>query len=127
MANNVPVPNLGVYPMQNGLTPCEAPKAIPANLNFASNASYLMDLTPLFNNKQFTTLQTIYVDNTLNTSTLTVTINGTNQTILIPAGRGGYFPVLATTPPKVTFASAGAFTVFVALLNFYLPGQVWGN
>jgi hypothetical protein len=125
MANNVPVPNLGIIAPMNGQVPCEGAKCIPASLNFATNASYLLDLTPFYQNKQFTTLQTIYVDNTQNTAALTITINGTNQTIVVPAGSGGYFPVLAMQPPKLTFASTGAFTVFVALLNFYLPGQVW--
>jgi hypothetical protein len=126
MVTNAPVGNIGIVQPQNGQLPCEGAKCVPANLNFLLNASYLVDLTPFYNNKQFTTLQTIYVDNTQNTSPLTMQIGGTGQTITVPALRGGYFPVLATVPPRVIFSSAGAFTVFVALLNFYLPGQNWG-
>lgn len=118
----------GIYPVGNGGNmPCEGAKAVTAALNFTLNASYLVDLTSLFNNAQFSALQTLYIDNTGNAQSITATIAGSNQTITIPAGRGGYFPVIAVNPPKVVFASTGAATVFVALLNFYLPGQIWGN
>lgn len=118
----------GIYPVGNGGNmPCEGAKAVTAQLNFVTNAAYLVDLTSLFNNSQFSALQTLYIDNTQNTSPITAVVAGSNQSLTIPAGRGGYFPVIAVNPPKVLFSSAGAFTVFVALLNFYLPGQIWGN
>ncbi|MDE2019766.1 MAG: DUF1859 domain-containing protein [Patescibacteria group bacterium] len=110
----------------NGLIPCEGPKAISYPLDFTATASYLFDFTQEYQQKVFTTLQTLMADNGINGSELIVTMNGTGQTLTIPPNSSAIVPIITSTPPVITLSSSGLVTpIPVSFLNFYLPPTVW--
>lgn len=117
----------GISPLVNGSVPCEGTKAIPFNVDFATFATWQIDLTNQFRQGQFTTLQTVWIDNADNNSTLTLTCSVTAQRIIAPARSQGFYALLQPTPPVFQLNSAGGIVVEVIFLNFYIPPQVWFN
>lgn len=120
---------LGQLPIFNALTgllPCEGARALPYVADFSINTEYDFDFTLQFNQKQFTAIQGLYIDNSKNAQSVTVTcLGGTEQTIVAPPNSCGYYTLLSTSPPKFSVASSGAVSVFLAFLNFYVPPTVW--
>jgi hypothetical protein len=110
---------------QTHLPPCEGYRAAPFLLDFNVGADYLIDFTQPQQNKQFTTIQTVYVDNSLNTSDLVIAVEGTQQRQVVPKNTCGYFVLVAPTPTKVRLSSSGAFVIPVQFLNYYIPPTVW--
>lgn len=115
----------GLTAIPNGALPCEGTKAFPFTLDFTTTNAYLFDLTQQFNQKQFTTLQTVYIDNSNNGSRTDIVCNGTGQVISAPPFTQGYYDILQPTPQKFAVQSAGNVAVGIQLLNFYIPPAVW--
>lgn len=119
---------IGQLPVFNALTgslPCEGAKCLPYQADFSAANEYDFDLTAQWQSQQFSTLQGFYIDNSANSSTVTITCGTTNQTIVVPPQSCGYYTMLMTTPPKFSAVSAGAVVVYIALMNFYVPPTVW--
>lgn len=115
-------------PVLNALTgslPCEGAKALPYTMDFSATNEYDFDFTAQYQQGQFTTVQGCFIDNSLNAATLIITIDGTNQTIVVPKNSCGYYVFLTTTPPKLKITSTGNVSVYVAFINFYVPPTVW--
>lgn len=119
------VNNLSIQNALNGSLPCEGAKVLPYNADFAAAATYDFDLTQQWQQKSFSTVQGFYINNSANLSPVTVTVNGTGQTIVVPASKSGFFIMLMPSPPKLSINSAGGVTVYIAFLNFYVPPIVW--
>lgn len=120
--------NLNMQNVMNGTVPCEGPKSFSFELDFTVATEYDFDFTNEYQRQQFTTLQCAYVDNSQNTSPLTITMNGTSQTIVCPKNACGFFPLLATMPPRGKVETAGAVArVYVGFLNYYIPPTVWST
>jgi len=118
----------GNIPAVNGALPCEGTKVFPFVLDFTGGKNaYLIDLTQQYNQKQFTTLQTVYIDNSLNTSPTSVVCTSTGHIVTCPALSQGYFALFQPVPPVFQVQSLGAFVVTIQLLNFYIPPAVWGT
>lgn len=121
----IPIPG-GQFPVPNGAVPCEGTKAFPFSLDFTGAANaYRIDLTTQYNQKQFTTLQTIYADNSANTSDMEIICQSTNQVIVVAPLTQGYYTILQPSPPVLQVQTNGAFIVQVILLNFYIPPTTW--
>jgi hypothetical protein len=116
---------VGNFSTPNGSFPCEGTKSYPVQLDFSVANGWLCDFTQQFNQKQFTTLQTVYVDNSNNPQPVIITCSGTGQVITAPAMSQGYYSLLQPTPPQLNVASAGAVKVTLQFLNFYIPPTVW--
>lgn len=125
MAGTANINTAGVIQTLNGALPCEGPKALPFIMDFSAFSEFDIDLTQQYQQGQFTTLQAIYIDNSANGSTLTVTVNGTGQTIVAPKNSCGYYILLMPQPPKLAITTAGVVKVYVSLMNFYIPPYVW--
>lgn len=110
----------------NQLAPPEGPKAVPVSLDFSSNPSYTLDYGNNQQLAQFSILQSIFIDNSANGSSITIIVNGTGQRIVCPATSQGYFAILCQSPINLTFSSAGNVPVPCYLLNFPLATAVWG-
>ena len=115
----------GSYLTSNGAVPCEGTKAYPFLLDFAANNAYKIDLTQQWQQKQFVTLQTAWVDNKDNTQPLTLICSTTSQRIVCPPLSQGFYALLQPTPPVLQVESDGGITVEIILLNFYIPPQIW--
>jgi hypothetical protein len=94
-------------------------------LDFTTTNAYLVDFTQQYTQKQFTTLQCVYIDNSQNLDELSVIVNGTNQTITAPPQSQGFYEVLATSSPKFNIETNGNLIVQVIFLNFYIPPTVY--
>lgn len=124
------MPTVSTISPQNaldGLIPCEGPKALPYLMDFSAAAEYDFDFTQQWQQQTFSTIQCCYIDNSLNASPVTVTVNGTGQTITCPANSQGFFTLLTVPPPQFAVVSAGSVVVQIIWLNFYIPPTVWST
>lgn len=112
-------------PIFNALFPKEGPKAIPVPLNFALQQSFTVDLTILQQRGFIKDVQSVFVDNSLNTSALTVLASGSNMPLKIPGSAQGVLPIFAPNPPVFTISCAGGQQAIVYLCNIPLPAAVW--
>jgi hypothetical protein len=102
--------------------PAGGPKAIPITLDFGAQTQYVLDYQNMQSRNFFDMCQTIFVDNSLSATVLSVTIPAVNQALKIPAGVQGYFTVICPNPLKMQFDSAGGVVCQVILLNFPVLG-----
>ncbi len=116
----------GNIPVVNGSVPCEGTKILPFSLDFtAGPTSYSIDFTQVFQQKQFSTLQTVWIDNSENNDPLSIVCNTSNQIITAPARSQGYYALLQPTPGRVLVQTAGSLVITIIFLNFYIPPTVW--
>jgi len=105
---------------------CKPPKVISVPLLFTGPVTeFKLDTGPIFSAGGIDAIISMYVDNRANGQRLDVLISGTLQTVTVPAGRQGYFHLLAPNSSTFTFTSAGAVPVNVFLLNYDVPGANW--
>lgn len=115
-------------PTQIGLgqLPEECGRSIPLSLDFATNPSIDLDLTYLQSQGQFSNIQSLYINNSLNGSAIFITVPGSQQTLTIKANTLAYLPVIVSVgSPKMTFASAGGVVVPIQVMNFFVSPIVW--
>jgi hypothetical protein len=118
----------GNIPALNGSLPCEGTKVFPYILDFTGGKNaYAIDLSQQAQQKQFTTLQTVYVDNSANTAALQIICGTTGQIITCPALSQGYFAILQPMPPQFQVQTTGNLILTIQLLNFYIPPCVWST
>lgn len=126
MANvNINTANLSYYSVQNLQIPAEGPKAIPLTLDFSVAASYTLNLQNVEARTYISQVQSVYLDNSDNTASLTVSMPGTNQKITITPNRQGYFNVSCPNPVVMVFTSQGGVVVQVQLFNFPQINHDW--
>lgn len=118
-------PNILPMPTKDNLWPKEGPRAIPLQFDFTVQASYAVDLQIQQASQKFSFIQTVFVDNSNNTSALSLQFDILNQTINVPARMQGYFPVLVVNPPRMVATSAGGTKATVFLLNFPVAPAMW--
>ena len=105
---------------------CKPPKVISVPLDFTSNAQFRLDTKPSFDIGAIDAIICCYVDNRANANRLDILVSGTLQTVSVPAGRQGYFHLLAPNAATFTFTSViAAINVNVFLLNYDVPGANW--
>lgn len=109
----------------NSLVPAEGPKVLTVPLPFGTATIVNVDLTQAYENKSFSFVQCLYLDNSLNASGVTLSIQGTAQTFTCPPGSIGAYSVIAAIRAKMTFQSAGGVNLNALLLNVPLPADVW--
>ena len=116
------------WKIYNGLGPKEGPKAIPISLPFSAQIGEIpFDYNLLAEDAIFGMLQSIWIDNALNSSPLTLTLTGgTGQVIRCPSFSQGMFPALANGKQKIVAATAAAdIVVPIILLNVPQPYFVY--
>lgn len=126
----LPGPSLGNNPVNqvsvlNGLVPPEGPKSLAQILDFSTASSVLVDLTITTQQVLISTVQAIFADNSANPAELSITCSGTQQTIDVPAGAQGWFSLVATNRPKLTFQTQPGVRIPVILLNVPVSQQIW--
>jgi hypothetical protein len=119
--------NLQTLILENQTKPAEGPKALVQRLDFSSITGYQLDLLNVEETGQISMIQTIFVDNSTQSTTLTITFAGSNQTIHAEPNTQGYYPVLCPNPANITFSNSGtsAVPVPVFLINVPIAGVVW--
>lgn len=98
--------------------PAEGPKCVPVTLDFSAADTYNLDYSNMARRGFMQSLQTVWVDNSLNGDPVSIIIPASQQTVKIPANTQGYYCLICPNPIKISFTSAGAAVVTVLLLNF---------
>lgn len=113
--------------LNNGVAPCEGSKCVPFSCDFNTASQFDFDFTAAQQNGQISSIQTVYVDNSANGNSLTLSIDGTQQTIVVPPNSCGYFLLLAPMATVVHATTTGLVKVYFGFLNFYVPPTVWST
>lgn len=104
---------------------CEEPRTSRIVMPFANNEVYTVDLQQLFENNTFKGVQAAYIDTSQINDEILITVEGTNQRIIVKEDMQGYTPLLITDPPRFTVQSAGNGQAFMHLLNVPVPVGFW--
>lgn len=113
-------------PIYNSLSPGEAPKVVPVMLNFATQASFTVDLLILQQRRYFKSIQSVFIDNSGNAETVSVEAVGqTQHTLVVPANAQAVLPIFSPNPPVFIVSTSGTGIVKVFFVNVKLPACVW--
>lgn len=108
---------------------CAEPKkgsqVVSLDLNLVSNDTSIVDFTVSEFASVIEFIQSLYIDNSLNASSVTVLMDVTNQKITIPPNSQAYIKILGSERGKFTFTSAGGVTVPVQFCNFPTDTIIW--
>jgi hypothetical protein len=107
------------------MVPSEGPRAIPLALDFTQTIQYSLNLQNITQRNFITMIQSAWIDNSANGSTMTLSFPNTQQRMIFPAGFQGYVSLLCPNPPQMYFASAGDCIVYVELLNYPVSNTSW--
>lgn len=109
----------------NALVPPEGPKSIFIAIDFTGAVSAQIDFTLATMSAKITAIQSLWFDNTNNSESVEIDVQGTGQVITVPAGAQGTFPVIASNRPKFILTSSGNVIVRTCWLNVPLPANLW--
>ena len=107
--------------VSNGAIPT-ASRVYSFNMNLTLNVTTMVDLRPFVYKNVIKEVQGIFIDNSLNTTALSVSVAG-GQKLTVPQQSQGVFPLYLSDDYTLTVNGGGPVT-FV-LLNFPTPVGVW--
>ena len=111
-----------------GLPKNGSPKIIPMLVDLTVQPSWTVDLTQQQQSNAIGPIQTIYINNSGNGSSVTVEALVSNISYTIQAGDSAILPFfLPQQAPKFTVTSNGGVVVPIAVLDTPQPAQVWGT
>lgn len=114
----------GNVPVRYGCEPKEGRRAVQATIDL-TEGNFSLDLTQLYQRGQFQSAQTVYIDNSLNTGTVTLTLSVTKQSVTLRAGQQGYIPILEPVAPDLLFSSSEPVKLLIQVLNFVINPAIW--
>jgi hypothetical protein len=99
---NATVGLLNIFQVSNGLIPTEGPRAVGISVSFGTGPGQYgtpleIPLAQLLQQGKLSTIQTIFIDNSVSNFPLELEMTDTGQIISCPANSSGYFPVMACT------------------------------
>ena len=101
-------------------------KIIPLEVTLEPNSTATLNLQNTQALNQFNLVQSIFVDNSLSTGTISINFPNSNQTIKVLAGRQGYYNVLSPNPASILFLSdSNTIQAVVILINFPVQSSEW--
>jgi hypothetical protein len=103
----------------------KGPKALPYKLDFTATQLFTLDFTGLELQEFLEGVQTIFVDNSLNTATLIITCSNTGQIVTYPAKSCGYATLLQPIPGTIDIFTTGGVVINLQLLNFHIDPMIW--
>jgi hypothetical protein len=118
-----------VSPVGFGYYPNEGPRCVSAQYNWTSQAGFTEDLSGLVGRGVATTIQSVFIDNSGNSQPVTLTVNGTLQTLVVAGHSQGMFPLFFTGQPgfQLTTTAPIAAVTRLNLLNVPSNGASWGT
>ncbi len=119
--------------LMNGSLPYWAGEGVQARavaVDFAIDSAIPDELKALLSDADlYMPVQTIFVDNSLNTETLNIFMGDTGQLIKVPKASQGYFNVLGSVSSINTRVWGTAYVGVVRIIYISagnpIPGQVW--
>lgn len=124
MSTGIITPQYGFTPFYAEV-PKEGPKSIPQRIDFTTNVSWSIDFSNLTANETITMIQTLFIDNSNNSDSLSVVFEGTQQTLICPPLAQGYFPILTQNWPKCVVSTSGGVVILIEFINIPIPPSVW--
>lgn len=115
------------YEVFFGFAPRKGPRAMPLTLDFSAASSVEVDLMLAQTEDRLEWVQSVYVDNSANTASVSITSAITGQTLTWGAGYQGYLPFMCPNHPKFTATSSGGVAVDIHLLTFPVPAFLWND
>lgn len=117
-------PQLGTQGVYNMTLP-NNPVVVPQQADFRTTNSQEFDLSPLIDKGTMDFISGVWADNSGNAQALVITVSGTNQVAIFPAGAQGYLPLLAPDRPKFTASCATVPGVIIPILFHNIPLLPW--
>jgi len=119
---------LAGLPVYNAEVPQEGPVAVPVTIDFTAATQYTLDLSQAVNLARISLFQTIFIDANGCTQNITVSIQGSNQDIVVKPNTQGYYPIVCPNPAVLVFTCTGgvARTRFI-LLNIPVAPGSWAT
>jgi hypothetical protein len=115
-------------PINTGKIPQEGPCAVPISYDFSAGVTtYTTDMTQIHAQGKITTVQSVFVDNSLNNGIVTVSASGLAQQISVAAGGQGVFPILVGGQTVFTITTLGSISAKISFVNVALPGFQWSS
>ena len=102
-------------------------KSVDYIAQLASASLDTFDLTNLEMTGQIDNIQSMFVDNSANSASVSATFSLSNQKVVIPPYSQGWIPIIAPKPAKVAFASTGGVNVPFFFVNVPMPAEVWST
>jgi hypothetical protein len=116
---------LSGVPVYNQRIPDErGPIALNIRYDLAGTDELIIDLASAVDRRIIDQVQTIYFNNTSTNVDVTLTIDATNQVLVLPGSSCGYIPVLVPQVPKLIMTGSGASGQII-LLNVPMPAIIW--
>lgn len=128
------------FPTNNGLAPPnKRGLAIPVVLDFSKSQQYSFDLVTAIAQNNIKTLQSIFIDNSLNSQRVVIQFGATQQKLVCPPNSQGVFPVLGQVQGTAFAASGINATVntapyvvfgglcYIWVLDVPMPTSVWST
>lgn len=115
------------FPLPNSQKPSSGPVGIPVGLDFTGGDNAVGDLALEMMQGVLEFVQAIYIDNSKNTKSLTITFSGMAYNITVKAGVQGIFPVI-TQQGALSWRAASvgaALVVPIILFNVQQPYFQW--
>lgn len=115
------------FALPNSQIPVQGPAGINGELNFVAVDNVTGDLALEQASGTLDFIQSIWIDNSLNTKSLSIIFSGTGQKITVKAGRQGIYPVIASNGSLSWRATsvAAAVIVPVIFMNVQQPYFQW--
>lgn len=113
-----------------GLDPLDMPgeggRAYQINIDFTATGAPLQSFTIDNHTTGLKSIQTAFIDNSNNSASTVIQVQGANQKLTCPPYSQGFFPILALGPSlNLTAQSAGDVYVPVTFLNVPMPLGIW--
>lgn len=118
--------NQPYYSVLNLEPPPEGPKVLPLPaMDFSAASAYSINLQSFQQNRQFSAVQGIFVDNSANNGTVAVNFVPGSPSLKVAPNRQAYLTALCPNPPNLTITSTGNGVVYIELLNFPVVNHDW--
>jgi hypothetical protein len=110
------------YPKGDPSIPLQGALAVPVEIDFSQDTQFEIYLQQLREQNNFGSLRCIWIDNSANSESIVVAINGTDQILNVPANSQNYYAVIILNLPTVTLTVSSlaetATPVRLIFLNF---------
>jgi hypothetical protein len=113
------------YGIANVVVPAGGPKCVPINVDFTANGQVIIDGSLLVSQGKIEYLQGVFIDNSLNNNSVSLTMSTTNQKITCPSLAQGYFSIMVPDPPQLIGITQVGVIIPMFFYNVPIQPAVW--
>ena len=109
------------FPTSNGYAPTQGPRALPVVLDFSVASEQTIDLYKEEASGIIGFVQSLWIDNSLNTHDLVVLSTITQQKIVVPAYAQGAWPIIAAQTAAFSVSTTPTADLLIRLIFLNVP------